>query len=457
MHFDHSTLEFIIEGSNLGTWEWNVQTGETVFNRRWAEIVGYSLEELAPISIETWKELTHPEDLEKAGVKLQAHFRGKAEFYEMELRMRHKDGHWVWVLDRGKVYTRTEAGDPEWVYGSHQDISMQKELEFRLKQSEEKFQKTFITNPAISGLSDIETGCYVEVNPAFYAQLGFEEGEVIGRRATDLLKLDPGFREPALAQMKENGAVYNLETSITRKDGSVMDVLVSANILELQGRKYNFTTAIDISRQKEAERALQKSLEEKELLMREMNHRIKNNLLLVSSLISLECMNSQKDADLGNLKNRIDAIGLIHETLLKDKDLKTVNIRTYIENLLANIFEHFVQYSVTVNNDVEPTEISTDKTIPIGLIVNEIATNAVKHGLQEGDHAVFNIKMASPDEDGMVELRISDNGDPLPDNLDFEHPRSTGLQLIQSLVMQLGGTIQLTRSPHAEYRIYFSL
>ncbi len=329
MKFDHSNLQFIIEGSNLGTWEWNVQTGETVFNARWAEIIGYSLEELSPVSIETWKNFTHPEDLEKSGAELQRHFAGETEFYEMELRMRHKDSRWIWILDRGKIFTRTDNGEPEWIYGSHQDIT----------------------------------------------------------------------------------------------------------------------------RQKEAERNLKRILEEKELLMREMNHRIKNNLLLVSSLISLESMQSNRNADLDNLKSRIDAIGLIHETLLEDKDLKTVNIRIYIENLLKNIFEHVVQYAVTVNNEIQEIEVSTEKAVPIGLIVNEIATNAVKHGHQEGDHAVFSIKMDRPDTTGMVELQISDNGDPVPDDLDFDHPRSTGMQLIKSLVMQLDGTIELFRAPHAEYRI----
>jgi PAS domain S-box-containing protein len=121
-----SRLVNILKGTNVGTWEWNVQTGATVFNDRWAEIVGYDLEELAPISITTWMRLAHPEDLNTCEALLQRHFRGEIDFYECEARMRHKDGHWVWVLDRGRVITWTEDGKPLWMFGTHQDITQRK-------------------------------------------------------------------------------------------------------------------------------------------------------------------------------------------------------------------------------------------------------------------------------------------------------------------------------------------
>lgn len=116
----------ILKGTNVGTWEWNVQTGAAVFNERWAEIVGYDLEELAPVSITTWMELAHPGDLGTCEALLQRHFRGEIDFYECEARMRHKDGYWVWVLDRGRVITWSEDGKPIWMFGTHQDITQRK-------------------------------------------------------------------------------------------------------------------------------------------------------------------------------------------------------------------------------------------------------------------------------------------------------------------------------------------
>ncbi len=119
----------ILEGTNAGTWEWNVQTGETIFNERWAEIIGYTLDEISPTSIDTWVKHTKPEDLALSSELLQKHFNGELSYYECEARMRHKDGYWVWVLDRGKLISRTETGEPLWMFGTHVDISDKKNAE----------------------------------------------------------------------------------------------------------------------------------------------------------------------------------------------------------------------------------------------------------------------------------------------------------------------------------------
>lgn len=116
-------LSRVLMGSRAGTWEWNVQTGETRYNERWAEIVGYRLEELEPVSIDTWKRLAHPDDLIEANTRLRRHFAGNSDHYEMEMRLRHKAGHWVWIHDSGRVMTRTGDGKPEWMFGTHLDVT----------------------------------------------------------------------------------------------------------------------------------------------------------------------------------------------------------------------------------------------------------------------------------------------------------------------------------------------
>jgi diguanylate cyclase (GGDEF)-like protein/PAS domain S-box-containing protein len=126
---ERARLSAIIEGTRVGTWEWNVQSGATVFNEEWAQIAGYTLQELAPVSIETWMKLAHPEDLQHSAQQLQAHFNRTVPHYEVEIRMRHKLGHWVWVLDRGKVTAWTEDGKPLMMYGTHQDITTRKQQE----------------------------------------------------------------------------------------------------------------------------------------------------------------------------------------------------------------------------------------------------------------------------------------------------------------------------------------
>jgi PAS domain S-box-containing protein len=124
----------IIEGTRVGTWEWNVQTGETVFNERWANICGYQLAELAPVNIQTWLGLAHPDDLPESERLLNEHFEGKKPEYDFRCRMKHKEGHWVWVHDRGQVLEWTDAGEPLMMFGTHADVNAEMQNLERIQQ-----------------------------------------------------------------------------------------------------------------------------------------------------------------------------------------------------------------------------------------------------------------------------------------------------------------------------------
>jgi diguanylate cyclase (GGDEF)-like protein/PAS domain S-box-containing protein len=129
-------LNSIIESTDAGTWEWNIQTNELIINERWASMVGYTIEELKPISTQTWFRILHEADHEKFQRAFQSHALGKTSFYSADLRLKHKQGHDIWIRDHGKVVTHTEEGEPEWFSGTHIDITQQKELELELlKQS----------------------------------------------------------------------------------------------------------------------------------------------------------------------------------------------------------------------------------------------------------------------------------------------------------------------------------
>ena len=139
----------VLEGTRIGTWQWNVQTGETVFNERWAEIVGYTLDELAPIDINTWLGLAHPDDLPESGRLLEQHFAGQLPFYDCKCRMKHKQGHWVWVHDRGRVVSQTEDGKPLMMYGTHADITEQKKAELAIKASRDQLKNLLANIPGM--------------------------------------------------------------------------------------------------------------------------------------------------------------------------------------------------------------------------------------------------------------------------------------------------------------------
>jgi len=135
MRESEELLARAVEGSGVGLWDWQVQSGEEIFSERWADIAGYTLAELAPTSIETWRRLTHPDDLQRADELLEAHFRGESAIYACEARVRHKDGHWVWVLDQGKVSEWAADGRPLRMTGTELDITERKGAEEALQQA----------------------------------------------------------------------------------------------------------------------------------------------------------------------------------------------------------------------------------------------------------------------------------------------------------------------------------
>jgi PAS domain S-box-containing protein len=126
-------LDNIVDAAQVGTWEWNVQTGEVIFNERWAEIAGYTLEELKPISIDTWTKLVHPQDLNISKTQLNDCFERKIQLYNIECRIIHKEGHYVWINSRGRVAKWSTDGKPLYMVGTHTDISAQKNAEIQLK------------------------------------------------------------------------------------------------------------------------------------------------------------------------------------------------------------------------------------------------------------------------------------------------------------------------------------
>ena len=178
-------LTEVFDGTRQASWEWNVQTGETRFDERWAEIVGYTLAELEPTTIETWMRLGHPDDLAGSGKLLEAHFRGELPYYECEARMRHKDGRWIWVHDRGRVVSYTPEGLPLKMVGTHAEITARKETEARISESEVNFREFFESSREILIVATRE-GVVRHANQSALALLGYGLEELRGRSVMDL-------------------------------------------------------------------------------------------------------------------------------------------------------------------------------------------------------------------------------------------------------------------------------
>lgn len=181
---EKSRLQQVIEGTDAGTWEWNVQTGETIFNEKWAQMIDYTLAELEPISIDTWIKFAHPDDLELSNLKLQDYFEGKTEQYVCVCRMKHKSGEWIWVMRRGKVMTWTEDGKPEWMFGSHINITSMKQLEESLELERKKYTSIFNSTFQFIGFLDLD-GTLLEANETALNFAGLQQADVIGKKYWD--------------------------------------------------------------------------------------------------------------------------------------------------------------------------------------------------------------------------------------------------------------------------------
>ncbi|ADR22297.1 hypothetical protein MATR_00610 [Marivirga tractuosa] len=260
----------VIEGTNVGTWEWNVQTGETEFNERWAEIVGYTLDELAPISIDTWMNLAHPDDLEESGRRLNECFEKKAEYYDFEARMKHKDGHWVWVLDRGKVFEWTKEGKPLMMYGTHQDISERKQKEEALRISEEAFRGNF-ENAAIGMALLDQNGKWLKVNKNVCQTVGYSKEELLELTFQDITHPDDLHADLDLLQELVEGKRnhYQMEKRYFHKEGHIVYIILAVSMVkdERGNVLYFISQIIDISKLKKTEIRLKALLAENKALM----------------------------------------------------------------------------------------------------------------------------------------------------------------------------------------------
>jgi PAS domain S-box-containing protein len=282
-------LQSIIEGTHVGTWEWNVQTGKTVFNETWAQITGYTLDELSPISIKTWEALVHPDDLKQSDELLERHFSGELSHYDCDCRMKHKDGHWVWVHDRGRIVTRTADGKPLIMFGTHSDITERKQAEEALRLSEEKYRSLFEESIAVVYAFDRKKN-FIDTNQAGLDLVGYSREELLAMHISDV-DVDYEVVLPAQQNILSGGQIHNFEHRLRRKDGTIITVLNNSRpLMDYPGKEVGIlSTLIDITDRKRLEEEQQRvnKLEAVGLLAGGIAHDFNNILTSILGNISL--------------------------------------------------------------------------------------------------------------------------------------------------------------------------
>lgn len=212
----------------------------------------------------------------------------------------------------------------------------------------------------------------------------------------------------------------------------------------------------DITERKRAEEEIAANLKEKETLLREIHHRVKNNLQIVASLLSLQSRTISDPGILGALsdtQNRVKAMALVHERLYRSTSISRIDLADHVKYLALNLFRFYSVSSQKIQWKIEAPhiEVNINTAIPLGLVVNELITNAIKYGFPLDRRGVLFIILQKNGQD--LTLMIKDNGVGIPENFDWQNAESMGMRLINNLVEQLDGTVSLNRSSGTAFTI----
>ncbi|WP_045227099.1 PAS domain S-box protein [Methyloterricola oryzae] len=426
----------VIWGTNIGTWEWNVQTGATEFNERWAEICGYTLAELQPVSIATWTRLAHPEDLKRSEKLLELCFSGQSEYYECEARMRHKSGEWIWVLDRGRVVEWDEDGRPLRMSGTHQEISERKRAEEALMRKTRELRALLDTIPAPVFFKDQDMR-HVEVNQAFCEFVGLPAECIIGCRNQDMFSEDVAASYDAGDQevLQEGRVVLGEELEIADAWGRKgWYAIFKSPLYEDDGRIVGLVgLRVDITQRKQSEAERIALLErQRDTLIREVHHRIKNHLQGVIGLLRGHVTrNPETLALIEMVVNQVHAISQVYG-LQSRTEGGVLALRRFLEDMVTQRPAR-LPVELSVAEGLTDANLNRESLVPLALVINELLTNAEKHLLPSGPPTV---QARLDSRQGGVALRIFGSPARLPDDFDFLKGRGlgAGLDLVRSLL-----------------------
>jgi PAS domain S-box-containing protein len=300
------------------------------------------------------------------------------------------------------------------------------------------------------------------VNKAATLLTGFDAAHLIGRSIFDFLPT--GAQTEAMRRRDQLLSGELAETSdeyqVALPGGNGPWLQVTSVRIEWEGRPATLNLGSDVTARHNAEAVLRESLHEKEGLLKEIHHRVKNNLQVVTSLLRLEAGRSKVEATrtaLQEMQGRIRSMALLHEMLYRSANFADVDLADYVRQLATQLFRALNTRfgAIRLHLELDSISLGIDQAIPCGLIVNELLTNSLKHAFPDSREGEIRIRL-SRTQTRQVQLRVSDNGVGLPADLAALQGRSLGLQLVTDLVRQLHGTLELSApGPGAAFTITF--
>lgn len=430
-------------------------------NQQLCRILGYTEDELRE---KTFIDVTYPADIDRSvSYRLKA-ISGEIEFFTFEKRYLHKSGAIVTAILTSKI-VKNEYGEPDYFLSVFQDITNQRKVEEQVKIQSAKLNSIFESSTHLIWTIDKNT-CLTSFNKNFANHIS----DIYGVMPYNGMSINTG-RLVSTAEYNDfwnrkyedtfNGFPQHFETNLRDIDGGTRWWEMYLNpIYDAQNRVVEVSgIGHDITEKKITEEKIRSSLREKEVLLKEVHHRVKNNLQVISSILNLQS-SYVKDVNtlemLRESQDRIKSMSFIHESLYQAKDFSQINFAEYIINLSKNLLHSYRVYDGQVRLDIEVDTVfmNLDFAIPSGLIINELVSNAFKYAFPQQRSGRVGIVMKQTGD--TINLSIEDDGVGLPENVDFRNTESLGLQLVCTLVEQLNGEIRLDRSNGSKFIIWFN-
>jgi PAS domain S-box-containing protein len=450
-------LNIAVQSARIGLWDQDFRTGTIIRNNTWAEMLGYSPEEIRKDK-NAFFNLIHPDDKDKTNHILLKHEAGQTEFFQIEHRLRCADGSWKWILNVGQIVERDESGKPLRAAGVHIDIDKQKKTEESLKQSEKLLHSVWDQSKDGMRLTDAK-GRIVMVNDAFSDMMDMPKEELEGQSLGVIYS--PEEQHRIVKRYKENFSHKTIQPYIERpytlwngkqKWFGVSIAFISDTLL--------LSVFRDITQQVRNQESLRELVHQKEMLMRELQHRVKNNMNIIASLISLE-MRQIQDPDIRdiflNIRNRIHSMAAIYERFSLAGDLESVELNQYIQTLAENILKTFTAgfNRFHLETFLDPVRLDTKRAANLGLILNELLTNSLKHAYPHHEKGTITIEIRQ--KNNQLRFVVKDDGIGLPDDFSPGKEKGMGFMLIETLVSQLKGKMSLEGGQGTQTTIEFPI
>jgi len=317
------------------------------------------------------------------------------------------------------------------------------------------------------GLMVIDSeGLIKTVNPAILNLLGYKEKDIIDHTLDNLFEKEKGLDSLFKRKIRKeliNGDLPDIDfdTTLITKNGIKIPVIFSGSVIrnkkgEIENIVCVFSNISDI---KQAQAKIKQSLKEKEAMLKEIHHRVKNNMQIISSMLrinSRRISNTMALDILNDCQNQIRSMAMIHESLYKSENLAMIDFLNYIQRLATHLFTMYQVSTDRISLRLKIRDIYLDinHAIPCGLILNELISNALKHAFPDGKKGEIRIEMEEIKK-GRYFLKLEDNGIGIPKKINFQSPQSFGMQLVKDLVDQIDGTIEISSDKGTKFKIRF--